>query len=101
MDEDYGVRINATKSQIEEFKSSVLWNDICHELDFWVEGFNNEESSIVDKVINENLSTAATLTLMGDLDGRKKTVMYIKGILDVFLSMIEEKNNDTRHNETE
>ena len=36
--EDYEVQVNATKNQIEEFKESVLWQDIKRELDFWVEG---------------------------------------------------------------
>jgi len=100
MKDNYTVQVNATRHQIEEFKESILWSDICKELDFWTEGFNREEVSIVDKIATENLSTAATLTLVGSIDGRKKAVAYFKQILDVFLNILEEKENDTRRNET-
>lgn len=97
MQDDYGVTVNATKAQIEDFKESVLWTDICRELDFWVEGFNREADSIVDRVKAENLSTAATLTWIGNLDGRKRTVEYVKQILDVFLNIIEEREKEANN----
>lgn len=101
MEDEYGIKINATKGQVEDFKESILWQDICCELDFWVEGFDKEEESIVDKVANENLSTAAALTLLGSIDGRKKAVAYFKRILDVFLNILEEKEDDTGRNKAE
>lgn len=94
MDEEYSIQVSATKSQIEKFKSSILWQDICRELDFWTEGFNVEQNSIVDRVASENLSTPATLTLIGSIDGRKKAVAYFKNILDVFLEILESKEEN-------
>ena len=101
MDEDYSITINATKGQIEDLKNSIIWQDICRELDFWIEGFNNEENSIVDRIASENLSTPATLTLLGSIDGRKKAVTYLKNILDVFLDVLREKENDSERERTE
>ena len=95
------IQINATKGQIEELKESIIWQDICRELDFWTEGFNNEEGSIVDRIASENLSTPATLTLLGSIDGRKKAVIYFKNILDVFLNVLEEKENDSERERAE
>lgn len=94
MDEDYSIKVNATKSQVEDFKSSILWQDICRELDFWAEGFNNEQDSIVDRIASENLSTPATLTLLGSIDGRKKAVSYFKNILDIFLEILESNKGE-------
>lgn len=98
---EYEIRVDATKAQIEGLKNSLVWHDICRELDFWAEGFNSEENSIVDRISTENLSTPATLTLLGSIDGRKKAVAYFKNILDVFLNILEEKENDLRRNKAE
>ena len=95
------IEVSATKAQIEEFRESLLWKDICRELDFWAEGFGKEEETVVDRVASDNLSTAATLTLIGSIDGRKKAVAYFKQILDVFLNILEEKEDDSGPNETE
>jgi len=81
--------VNTTRDQIEEFKESVLWNDIVNELNDWKEGFNLEMMSIVDNAADENPSTASVLMHMGDLNGRQKAVDYVLGILDVFLSTLE------------
>jgi hypothetical protein len=101
MEENYSIEVNATKGQIEDFKESVLWQDICRELNFWAEGFKGEEDSIVDRIASDNLSTPATLTLLGSIDGRKKAVTYFKQILDVFLNVLEEKENDSERERTE
>lgn len=100
MEEDYKVKVNATRGQIEEFKNSILWQDICQECDFWAEGFDIEEGSVVDRIAAENLSTAAALTLVGSIDGRKKAVAYFKNILDVFLNVLEEKEDDSEPERT-
>jgi hypothetical protein len=98
---EYEIKVNATRAQIERLKESLVWKDICNELDFWAEGFNSEEDSIVDRIATENLSTPATLTLLGSIDGRKKAVLYFKSILDIFLTIIEERENDSRCNKAE
>jgi hypothetical protein len=98
--DDIEVRVNATRGQIEEFKSSVLWQDITKELRAWQHGFNLEMLSIVDEAESGNPSTASVLLHMGDLNGRQKAIDYILGIPDVFLSILEDKKDDSRRNKT-
>lgn len=101
MDNVSGIEVNATKAQIEEHRDSILWQDICRELQFWSEGFAREQDAIVDNAASDNPSTAAVLLHLGDINGRKKAVAYFEQILDVFLDVLEAKKDDTRHNKTE
>lgn len=95
------IDINATKDQIEEFKSSILWLDIINELRNWSDSFNTEMMSIVDNSADNNPSTASVLLHMGDLNGRQKAVDYLLSIPDVFLSILETKETkeETPNNE--
>jgi len=95
--------VRATKQQILDFKESILWKDIVNELNMWKESFNAEMLSIVDESASDNPSTATVLLHLGDLNGRQKAVDYVLGILDIFLSIIEskEQENDSRRNETD
>ena len=86
-----GITVNATKGQIEDFKESILWQDITRELDFWLEGFAKEQDSITDDARSNNPSTASVLLHLGDINGRKKAVAYFKQILDVFIDVLEDK----------
>jgi len=95
MEEEFGIQVNATKGQIEEFKESIIWQDICKELKFWSAGFNKEMMSIVDDAETKNPSTASVLMHMGDLNGRIKAVEYILNLPDVFLDVLEAKKDDT------
>jgi hypothetical protein len=88
------MKVNATRGQIEDFKESVLWNDMIRELTAWKEGFNREMLSIVDDAASENSSTASILLHMGDLNGRQKAVDYFLSILDVFLNALEIEKED-------
>ena len=99
--QEYGMVVSATRSQIERFKKSILWKDICRELDFWSEGFAVERDAIVDNAARDNPSTAAVLLHLGDINGRKKTISYVKQILDVFLDVLEDKKNEPRRSKTE
>lgn len=92
------IEINATKDQIEEFKSSVLWADITRELATWSEGFRQEMDSIVDDSAESNPSTASVLMHIGDINGRQKAVAYFNGILDVFLDILETKKSEKETN---
>ncbi len=83
------VQVRATKDQIEEFKSSILWADIVRELEMWKEGFRQELESIVTDAADTNPSTASVLLHMGSVDGRLKAVDYMIGLPDIFLSLIE------------
>lgn len=99
MTEDQGIAVNATRGQIEEFKESILWQDICRELDFWSEGFAREQDAIIDNAVSDNPSTATVLLHYGSINGRKKAVAYFKQILDVFLDVLESKKDDTELDE--
>ena len=92
------LKVHATKDQIEELKSSVIWNDIVLELESWKHGFNLEMMSIVDEAANSNPSSASVLLHMGDLNGRQKAVDYMLSILDVFLSILEAKKSNNQPN---
>jgi len=87
------IKVNATKSEIEEFKKSPLWYDILRELNSWKRGFNQEMEAIVDDAATSNPSTASVLLHMGDINGRQKAVDYMIGIPDMFLSLLEDEKD--------
>ena len=87
---------NSTKGEIESIKGSIFWSDVEREMEFWKEGFLSELGSMADKTIDENLSTAAALTHMGDLNGRIKAVDYLLSLPDIFLQILEDQKNDTK-----
>ena len=95
------IRINATKDQIKELKSSVLWNDIVNELESWKHGFEMEARSIVDDAAENNPSTAAVLMHLGDINGRGKAVDYMIGILDIFLGILGDEDEVEEEEEKE
>ena len=95
------ITVRATRGQVEDLKQSILWDDIVDELETWKEGFAQEMGSIVDDAAENNPSTAAVLLHMGEINGRNKAVDYMIGILDVFLSILEEKKDDTRRESTD
>ena len=84
------IKLQTTRNEIETFKESILWSDMQAEFNFWMEGFATEQDSIVDDASSSNPSTAAVLMHLGDINGRKKAVAYMLGMLDVFLSYMEE-----------
>lgn len=86
--------VNATRNQIERLQKSVIWNDICRELRTWQVGFEMEKKSIVDDAEEKNPSTASVLLHLGDINGREKAVDYMLGILDVFLSILEDQKEE-------
>ena len=94
------VEINATKTQIEYFIESILWTDIQRELLEWDKQFNKERDSIVSDARETNPSTASVLLHMGDLEGRKQAVKYFLGLPEVFLNVLEDKENDNRRDQT-
>ena len=83
------VKIMSAKRDFEVFKRGVVWADMTRELTAWKEGFEMERSGIVEKVASENLSTAAVLLHMGDINGRIKAVNYMLSLPDVLMGMIE------------
>lgn len=85
------IQVNATKLQIEEFKQSILWQDIVRELEMWKTGFALEMGSLVDDAATNHPSTAEVLMHLGDLNGRQKAIDYVLNILDVFLGILNDK----------
>ena len=89
--EDNGTVINSTKIQLNEFKESLVWADIAAELNEWKKGFEVERAFIVDNAKDDNPSTASVLLHMGDINGRLKTIEYIKSLPDMFLDILKLK----------
>lgn len=96
-----GVVVNATKDQVLDFIESVLWKDIINELSTWKDGFDVELKSMVEEAAINNPSTASVLLHMGDLNGRMKAVEYILQIPELFLSILEDKENELRRDKTD
>jgi len=94
------IEINSTKLQLEDFKESIIWKDITNELEAWIEGFKREQDSIVEDAANNNPSTASVLLHLGDLNGRRKAILYVLGIPDLFIELLEERTKD-KFNEME
>lgn len=92
--QEFGVVVNSTRAQIEEFKESVLWKDITRELSAWSEGFDGEMKTIVDDAESNNPSTASVLLHLGDLNGRMKGVAYMLNLLDVFIDVLDMRKED-------
>lgn len=88
------LRVNSTRNQLEEFKESILWNDIVNELNGWKEGFKEEMEAIVDVAANTNPSTASVLLHMGDINGRIKAVDYMLSLPDIFIGIIETQTKE-------
>ena len=86
------VEIYSSKNQLENFKESVIWNDITRELESWKEGFERERDSIVDEAATNNPSTASILLHLGDINGRIKAVNYMLSLPDVFIGLLEVKD---------
>lgn len=96
MEEDGGTVVNSTKLQIEEFKKSFVWQDIIRELDEWQKGFEIEMFSIVDDAKENNPTTASTLMHMGDINGRVKTVEYVKYLPNMLLDILKQRAEDKK-----
>ena len=93
--------VNSTKYQIEELRDSVLWADIVRELETWKQGFVHEALSIVDDADKDNPSSAKVLLHLGDINGRVKAIDYLLSLPEIFLSVLEEKRNDSERKSAE
>ena len=81
--------IRATKVQIEEFKESLLWQDILEEVARWKAQASDEYDAIVAEAEHTNPTTAKVLLHLGHIAGRRSTVDFFEGILDMLLSFKE------------
>ena len=96
--EDGSTIVNSTKIQLEEFKDSIVWNDIINELNVWKESFEIERGTIVDSSAESNPSTASVLMHLGDINGRLKTVEFVKSLPDVLLEILAIKAEEDKLN---
>jgi len=95
--EDYTEpEVRATKGQIEDLKQSIIWQDICNELDLWAEEVDKEGKSIAGHIMDNNLNSGAALTFIGYAEGRREAVNRFKVILDILLNKLTEKENDSK-----
>ena len=97
MEDEQGVIVNATKDQIEEFKKSILWQDIKRELIIWKDGCKDEYGQTVGDSI---ISGANILTHLGDIHGREMSIDYFLSLPEVFLQILEDKKeieNESGH----
>lgn len=93
--------IRATRDQIEEFKTSMLWKDIKRELGVWKKGFEQERAAIVDDAADKNLTSATVLMHLGDINGRIKAVDYLLSLPNIFLQILEDQVNDSERKRTD
>jgi hypothetical protein len=95
------VEINATKLQIEEFKESILWQDIKCELDKWKAGASQEYSQVVGDVISGDSGIDNSDMHLGSIYGREKTIDFLLTLPDMFLQILEEKEDGTKSESTD
>jgi len=89
------ISVRSTKTQIEDFKESMLWLDIKEELQRLARRAQLEydlvgESTADDDGFRSSPSTSETLIHLGDIKGRRKAVTYFLSILDIFLGILED-----------
>lgn len=92
--------IKSTKASIEDFKESILWQDMLVEMDLWIESLQSNDE-ITGSIIDGNLNSGAALAKLGYVKGCREAVGRFKQILDILLNNKEEKQNDFRCVETE
>jgi len=86
--------IRSTKSEIEEFKESMIWLDIVDELNMISSNAQREydvvgESHVDDKGYKVIPNSSETLIHLGDIKGRRKAVGYFLSLPDILLQILE------------
>jgi len=89
--------------QIEEFKSSMLWDDFKDELIQLATNAQLEydlvgESHVDDQGFKIVPNQSETLIHLGDIKGRRKAVQYFLSIPDILIQILEDKQDDNRRN---
>jgi hypothetical protein len=73
--------VKSSIGQIEEFKKSFIWQDICNELDVWLEQIRDE------------LEGAEGIVLYR-LQGNAESLRNVKNILDSLVAVSSAKMGD-------
>ena len=98
--QDDNQEIKTTKSEIEEFKNSLLWMDIKDELTTLATNALLEYDLIGEAITNDEgvkvtPTTAEGCLHLGDIKGRRKAVSYFLNILDVILQTLEDQKDES------
>ena len=94
------VEVRTTKGQIQEFLESILWLDIQEELNQLDRRAQLEYDLVGEEIVTDDghkrvPTTSETLIHLGDIKGRRKAVQYFRSIPEIFLSILEDKRNDS------
>ncbi len=101
MTDDMEVRIHATRVQIEDFKESLLWQDIKREMKVWQGAAGREYAQVIGNIIAGDSEIENSDMHLGSLYGREKTVEFLLSLPDMFLQILEEKEDDSRLESTD
>lgn len=94
------VTVRATKDQIREFKGSILWTDIKCELEQWKFAARNEYSQVIDNILSGDSGIENSDMHLGSLYGRERTIDYLLSIPDIFLQILEDKEDESECQQT-
>jgi hypothetical protein len=94
------IRIRATKIQIQDFKESMLWKDIKHELGIWIKMAKEDALTIALQCASEEVPTDVS-TRLAAIGGRIEAIYHLLQVPDNFLQELEEQTNDTGRNQTD
>lgn len=89
------VKVRATKLQIEEFKGSILWDDIKNELEQWKSAAQSEYGQVISNIISGESGIENSDMHLGSLFGREMTIDYLISIPDIFLQILEDKKDES------
>ena len=92
--------VRSTRSQIEEFKESLLWQDIVDQLLKLRELATLEYDLVGEPHVNDQdyyvvPNQSETLIHLGDIKGRKKAITHFLAIPDVLLQTLEVIKDDS------
>jgi hypothetical protein len=84
--------IRSTKSQLEDFKQSMIWKDIKRELGIWIRMAKDELLPLAMQCTTDDIptNTAAKLAAIG---GRIEAIHHILQIPDNFIQELEVQAN--------
>lgn len=97
--------LRVTKSQVEDFKESLIWKDIVDELTRLAHNAQLEYDIVGEPHVDDQgykivPNSSETLIHLGDIKGRRKAVSYFLSIPDIFLQILEGKTKPTNSEET-
>ena len=98
--------IRSTRSQVEDFKESFIWEDIKDELNRLSKNAQLEYDLVGEHHVDDEgykivPNSSETLIHLGDIKGRRKAVSYFLDIPNIFLQILEDQKDDNRRNKTD